>query len=120
MYEETLDKKARPLLSLFERFGGYYLVGGTALALQIGHRVSVDFNFFCFDEQAHNLLPRVKRVFSGYAISVTYATPEQLNLIIDGVKVTFFHYPYPVVEPLVIYKKIIIQSIRWEYPDKSF
>jgi len=33
-----------PLLKLFEK--DYYLVGGTAIALHIGHRYSIDFDLF--------------------------------------------------------------------------
>lgn len=111
MHEEALTNEAAAVFPLFQKFKGFYLVGGTALALQIGHRVSVDFDFFCFEELAANLLSRVKRVFLGHAIMVTYAAPEQLNLVLDNVKVTFFYYPYPAVEPLVMYKNIALASV---------
>lgn len=111
MHEEALTKEAAPLLPLFRRFEGYYLVGGTALALQVGHRISVDFDFFSSKELSRNLLQRVKRVFSGYPIVVTYAAYEQLNLVINGVKATFFYYEYPVQEPFNIYKGIPLASV---------
>jgi hypothetical protein len=50
MHDEVLTKEAREILPLFKQFEGFYLVGGTALALQIGHRVSVDFDFFSFKD----------------------------------------------------------------------
>ena len=46
MHEEALTKESAFLLSSFGRFPDFYLVGGTALALQIGHRLSIDFDFF--------------------------------------------------------------------------
>ena len=46
MFEEVLQKDAERALALLEKSGllkNAYLAGGTALALQIGHRISVDF-----------------------------------------------------------------------------
>jgi hypothetical protein len=39
----------------------FYLAGGTALALQLGHRVSVDFDLFIYDDISPSLLSRVQR-----------------------------------------------------------
>jgi len=49
MFEEVLPKKAKSALAILGESGlmkGAYLAGGTALALQIGHRISVDLDFF--------------------------------------------------------------------------
>ena len=43
---EALTDDGKKIWSLLEKFDDFYLAGGTALALQIGHRVSVDFDFF--------------------------------------------------------------------------
>lgn len=120
MHEETLSKEALVLLPAFQRLKSYYLVGGTALALQIGHRISVDFDFFSSEELRKDLLLSVKRIFPEHPISVTYAAPEQLNLIINGVKVTFLHYPYPVVDSFVHYKNIQLASVREIAAMKTF
>ena len=111
MHDEVLTKEAREILPLFKQFEGFYLVGGTALALQIGHRVSVDFDFFSFNPLPDGLLRKVKRVFDGKQISVTYSAPEQLNVVIDGVKVTFFNYPYKNIYPLISYERISLAGI---------
>ena len=55
---------------------------------------------------------KIKRVFEGFQISVTYSAPEQLNLIIQGVKVTFFNYPYKNIHPLIAYKGIKLASVE--------
>ncbi|MEJ2618234.1 MAG: nucleotidyl transferase AbiEii/AbiGii toxin family protein, partial [Ignavibacteriaceae bacterium] len=45
-----LDKKRKDLLPLLKEFKDkFYLAGGTALALQLGHRSSDDFDFFSFE-----------------------------------------------------------------------
>src|SRR3989344_2970752 len=111
MHEEAVTKASAFLLSSFGRFPDFYLVGGTALALQIGHRLSIYFDFFSYKSLPEDLLKKIKRVFEGRQLSVTYSAPEQLNLIVDGVKVTFFNYPYQHIYPLVPYKEIKLASI---------
>lgn len=111
MHDEVLTKEATSILPFFARFEGFYLVGGTALALQIGHRVSVDFDFFSFAPLPDGLLRKIKRVFENQQIIVTYSSPEQLNLVINGVKVTFFSYSYQNIYPLIPYKKINMASV---------
>jgi len=69
------------------------LVGGTSLALQIGHRISVDLDFFGkldADEisirKALNLIGEVKLIHK----------TENINIFtIDGIKVDMVNYPYP-------------------------
>ncbi|MCP4397518.1 MAG: hypothetical protein GY801_09505 [bacterium] len=47
MYKEILTKGQRELLAAIQKFANdYYLVGGTAIALHIGHRRSIDFDLF--------------------------------------------------------------------------
>ncbi len=73
----------------------YYLVGGTAIALHIGHRRSVDFDMFKSTAINHKRnLDRI--VASGFKYQVTRRVFEQMNLIVGDVKLTFFQYPFPV------------------------
>ena len=111
MHEQALTKQATALFPYFSKFKGFYLVGGTALALQIGHRLSVDFDLFTFKELPSNLLSQVKRIFPHSSVAVTYRVPEQLNLLINNIKTTFFFYEYPVVDPFVEYQKVSLASI---------
>lgn len=106
MHEKALTEDASRLFPHFAKFRGLYLVGGTALALQIGHRLSVDFDFFSFQELPKNLLQKVKRAFPGSSLVVTYHVPGQLNLLLDNIQTTFFYYPYPVVQPFVEYRGV--------------
>src|ERR1700683_1495867 len=63
MHREVLTKPAAELFGSLAQFFGFYLAGGTALALQIGHRVSVDFDLFSADEIDRGFLRRVRRAF---------------------------------------------------------
>lgn len=111
-YEEALTKKAKRLFPLFGKFKNFYLVGGTALALQIGHRISVDFDFFSDKELAVGLLQKVKRTFSNTGVEIIYKeATQQIALLIGGVKTTFFYYPYPIIESLLNYRGVAVASV---------
>lgn len=102
-------KKLFPKLESFAK--DFYLVGGTALALQIGHRVSVDFDMFSNEELPKPLLAKVRRVFKGTPIFPTINNPDQMNIDVAGVKMTFFWYQYPLVLPLVEYQGVPMVSL---------
>ena len=97
MHEEILNAAQQKLLPLMAQFRReYYLVGGTAIALHIGHRRSVDFDMFKPTALNHKRnLDRI--VASRFEYQVTRRVFEQMNMIVGGVKLTFFQYPFPVV-----------------------
>ena len=96
MHEEILNEEQCGLLELMSQFRReYYLVGGTAIALHIGHRRSIDFDMFKMSAINHKRnLDRI--VAAGFGCQVTRRVTEQMNLIVNGVKLTFFQYPFPV------------------------
>lgn len=121
MHDEVLVPKAAKFFPRLARFRGFYLVGGTALALYMGHRVSVDFDLFSSsDSLPPRLLQNIKKVFAGSSIAITYRTSEQLNLTIDGVKFTFFAFGYPLVDSLHRYKKVPMAGISEIAAMKAF
>ena len=96
MYKEILTEQQLELLPVMAGFRReYYLVGGTAIALYIGHRRSVDFDMFKYSPINHkrNL---DKLTEAGFSCMVTRRVTEQMNLIVNNVKITFFQYPFPV------------------------
>lgn len=98
MHKEILNSKQLELLPVMATFRReYYLVGGTAIALHIGHRRSIDFDMF--KPSAINHKKNLDRLTeAGFPCTVTRRVTEQMNLIVNDVKVTFFQYPFP-VEP---------------------
>jgi predicted nucleotidyltransferase component of viral defense system len=69
------------------------LVGGTSLALQYGHRLSVDLDFFRPDEfDAPALAADLGRRYGLLPVTLTKHT---LIGVIDGIKVDFIRHPYP-------------------------
>jgi len=97
MHDEILNDGQRELLPLMAQFRReFYLVGGTAIALHLGHRRSVDFDLFKLSRLNHKRnLDRI--VAAGFAHQVTRRVEEQMNLVVNGVKLTFFQYPFLVV-----------------------
>jgi len=97
MHKEILTKEQLKLLefiSLFKR--EYYLVGGTAIALHIGHRKSIDFDLFKFSALRTSDI-RLKLNSCKIKYNNTFSAYNQFDLLIHGVKFTFFSYPYKIV-----------------------
>jgi len=120
MLADVLTDAGRKLVPELAMFSDFYLVGDTALALQIGHRQSVDFDLFTTQSINPQLLPQIKKAVAPRPLTVTYQTAEQLNLIVDGVKITFFEYHYPVIEPLVPWEGLRLASVREIAAMKAF
>jgi Nucleotidyl transferase AbiEii toxin, Type IV TA system len=76
---------------------GFYLAGGTGLALHMGHRRSIDLDFFSrepFDPEA--ILARVQQLDG---LEVLARDPETLHLTLGGTKVSFLGHRYPLLFP---------------------
>ncbi len=88
--DTVLDSKRKSLLNKFAwtRDYGFYLAGGTSLALQYWHRISEDFDFFKqWDLDTNWLKDMLNRQWLEYRIS--YEVPNTLYIDIDGVKISF-------------------------------
>lgn len=96
MYQEALTSELKKLWPKLKSFQDFTLVGGTALALQMGHRISVDFDLFLRKELPPSLRQRVRSAFGRFPIKIVFRSKNQLNASIGGATVTFFSYPFPV------------------------
>ena len=94
MHKEILTENQVKLLPLVKSFHrDFYLVGGTAIALHLGHRRSIDFDLFTekkFDNgvirkkiRRKNLIQRIVRDQDG-----------QFTVVALGTYMTFFEYPF--------------------------
>ena len=89
----------------FKEFTGMRLVGGTALALQIGHRKSIDLDFFG-NIDFENIY--TADTFKNFKKVITLKSSKHINIFsIDDVKVDFVNYTYPWIQ-----SKILIDGIR--------
>lgn len=82
---------------------GFYLAVGTALALQFGHRDSIDFDFFRpepFDTEV--LCGLLQQAFSGHDLVKVQDERNTLTAFVDdAIKLSFMTYPYPLLGQLV-------------------
>lgn len=96
MHQEVLTVRQFELLPLVGSFSkDFYLAGGTAIALTIGHRRSIDFDLFT-GKPLQAL--RIKNQFKATNIhyKVLHEAFDQIHLMVDDVKLTFFNFPYEV------------------------
>lgn len=97
MYRNILTKEQVELLPMLKHFSKqFYLVGGTAVALQIGHRRSIDFDLFCQKNLRRKSLKN-NIAKSGYEVdTIIHESVDELTLSINSVKTTFFSYPFDI------------------------
>ena len=89
------QKDFLPLLKLFNR--SFYLVGGTAIALQIGHRESIDFDLFTRKEPLNYDLISDKIKKSNNVVQTVFTRKSFCyTLVINNVQFTFYSYLYDV------------------------
>lgn len=102
-YEEVINKILK-----YPFIKGFYLSGGTALALQLGHRESYDFDFFSRDEfNPEEILKSLKSDFDVDDLTIASGT---LNCVLKGVKFQFLLYPYLLLEEFVEWNGISLSS----------
>ncbi len=85
---------------------GFYLAGDTGLALQFGHRLSLDLDFFApehFDEEA--LLQRIQTL-TGFALVAK--APYTLRATVGGTKISFLGYAYPLLAPTSSFEEVTV------------
>lgn len=102
MHTEILTPEQGELLDFVSSFKrGFYLVGGTAIALQLGHRRSIDFDLFTAGKVKRLALRRQVEQ-SGLPFKLLGEDVDQIHFILNSVKVTFFAYPYAVEHPVLL------------------
>ena len=113
MFEETLIKGGQEALALLGQskfLKDAYMAGGTAAALQLGHRISVDFYFFTNKKF-------IPRSFSFKLAKLGSFSQEQVSkgtLLgkFMGVKFSLFDYKYPLLFPVKNYCSLNLADIR--------
>ena len=77
----------------------FHLVGGTALALQLGHRNSIDIDLFTKDEfEAAYIITLLE---DNYSITATLARKGTLLAVVNNIKTDFIRHNYPLLRPPV-------------------
>lgn len=112
LFYQTIDRKTLELLKTLQNlsvFSGFRLVGGTGLALQLGHRKSVDLDIFGkTDADRFTITNSLRTVGEVQKIQTT----ENINIfIINGIKVDIVNYPYEWLCPPIIQDGLMLADI---------
>lgn len=115
--KEVLTKDAYKVFVALKKLSfmkDFYLAGGTGLALRIGHRVSIDFDFFTDKndlslQHQNNILQRLRQESNFLIESQENGT---LKVRLGNTLVSFFYYPYPLISSTVELEGITIASIE--------
>ena len=99
MFLNTLPANARQLLrQLGQQFlvQPFYLAGGSAAALHLGHRISVDLDFFTLQDN-YETEPLIQCLQTIAHLSIQQQSRGTLAGRLGDVRVSFFIYPYPLL-----------------------
>lgn len=102
MHRAALTPERQLLFGTLPKLADFYLAGGTALALQLGHRQSVDFDLFTDQPLPNQFLSEVENVFSNYSVTPMVNNADELTVRVAETKLTLIHYPFPIMEPLIM------------------
>ena len=113
LQEKTVEARTLELLVRLmkdEAFDSFFLVGGTALALQIGHRKSIDIDLFSL--LSFDTMTFLEFLIEKYHFEDEFQAKNTLKGTIDGVKIDFLTHAYPLVEALNCENGIRFAGIR--------
>ncbi len=113
MHSQTIDSKTKRVLDKIantEISSKFYLAGGTALAIHLGHRMSIDLDFFSETDFSIEKLKKELSFLGDFIVSDQ--EEETLNAVLDGVKVSFMRYDYDQLYPCIPFEKILLADER--------
>jgi len=87
----------------------FYLGGGTAIALQLGHRRSIDFDWFRQDPIPDPLALSREIQDRGLPFVTGWTETNTLYGSIRGVRLSFFQFRYPLLDPVVPWQELDCQ-----------
>lgn len=113
MFVNVLPKDTGAVLELLTSHhivDSFYMAGGTAAALQLGHRISYDFDFFSPQEFDTTLL--IQRLSSIGKFDLAREAWGTVHGLLNDVRVSFMFYKYPLLFPAMDFKGIGLADHR--------
>uniref|UniRef100_A0A832G6Z2 Nucleotidyltransferase n=1 Tax=Ignavibacterium album TaxID=591197 RepID=A0A832G6Z2_9BACT len=104
--KEILSENQQKLLPIIRKFKRkFFLVGGTAIALYLGHRRSVDFDLFTTTPfEKKSIEARLKN--AGVKFKTAYQTKQEWSIFVFDTKITFYYFTEK-IQPVNIFENII-------------
>ncbi len=112
LHTETVSETTLALINqlmLDQHLQDFYLVGGTALALQLGHRLSIDIDLFT--ELSFDSLNMGGYLKSKYKAEVIYNGPNTFLGYINDIKIDLIAHIYPLINPVATVEGIRMVSL---------
>ncbi|MEW6108620.1 MAG: nucleotidyl transferase AbiEii/AbiGii toxin family protein [Nitrospirota bacterium] len=120
MFEKVLSKNAKQSLAILGKsrlLDSAYLAGGTALALQLGHRYSYDFDFFIPEKFDENIITqRISELLSDFILE-----RKEWGTILGysgDTRFSLFYFNYPLLFETLPFSGINIADIKDIVPMK--
>ena len=114
LYWETITPAMRQVMTVFgqsEIGARFYLAGGTALALQLGHRRSVDLDFFSPTEDIPTIRQALAQALQPFDPLLADAAWGNLVFLASDVRIGFYGYGYRMVAPFLEADGVRLASI---------
>lgn len=115
LFWNTVTENIRVVLNDFSRTkigASFYLAGGTALSLQIGHRRSVDLDFFSATEDIPTIRPILEEALAPLHPTLADSAWGNLVYLVKDVRVGFYGYGFPLIARLVETEDVKLASIE--------
>ena len=93
-----------------QQFNDLFLVGDTALALQIGHRISIDLDFFTLSSFDENELKNV--LINQFDAQIFAIDNNAISGTINNVKFDFIAHQYPLIKPVLEKENTRLSSLE--------
>lgn len=93
------QKKTLAQVASFATRRGFYLGGGTAIALHLGHRRSIDFDWFIENPLGDPMLLAQYIRSQGMDFTTSKVEAGTLHGLLSGVRFSFLEYPYALLSP---------------------
>lgn len=113
MHPKVLSREAWSLIRRLveaETLDGWTLAGGTGLALQLGHRISEDLDFFRPDPFDPELL--LADLATAGEVAVQSRSERTLHVVIEGVRLSFLHAQAQLLFPGTAYRGLVLADVR--------
>ncbi len=113
LHTETVDSSTLELLIKVQQkdyLKGFYLVGGTALALQMGHRKSVDIDLF--STEGFDAGQMLENLSADFSFQLFFSANNTLKGSIDQIQVDILAHRYPLIGQPIKLEKISMLSFE--------
>ena len=113
MYKQTLGENTERVLEKIAKSGvleQFYLAGGTALALELGHRKSEDLDWFSAEPFSSETVK--KRLSKSGTFQLTGEEEGTIHGVLDEVKISFLRYDYEMLFPFIRFESVNVAEER--------